>query len=136
MTVLMTTHHMDEADAHCDRLALMHLGHIRATGTPADLKASLGEEVSLDDVFRYYTGGTLDDDEQKGGDPRCPPCPEHRPPPRLASDTDGPLFELKSLVSRIVTVCWIEVCKVRHDRSELYTRAIQPALCCSSTARR
>jgi ABC-2 type transport system permease protein len=40
----------------------------------------------------------------------------------------GPLFELKSLASRIVTLCWVEVCKVRHDRSELYTRAIQPAL--------
>ena len=34
MTVLMTTHYMDEADIYCDRLALMHLGHIRATGTP------------------------------------------------------------------------------------------------------
>jgi len=40
----------------------------------------------------------------------------------------GPLFELKSLASRIVTLCWVELCKVRHDRSELYTRAIQPAL--------
>ncbi|MGA2824742.1 MAG: ABC transporter permease [Streptosporangiaceae bacterium] len=40
----------------------------------------------------------------------------------------GPIFELKSLASRIVTLCWVEVCKVRHDRSELYTRAIQPAL--------
>jgi len=66
MTVLMTTHYMDEADAYCDQLALMHLGHIRATGTPDDLKASLGEDVTLDEVFRHYTGGTLDD-EQKGG---------------------------------------------------------------------
>jgi ABC-2 type transport system permease protein len=27
-----------------------------------------------------------------------------------------------------VTLCWVELCKIRHDRSELYTRAIQPAL--------
>lgn len=27
-----------------------------------------------------------------------------------------------------MTLCWVELCKVRHDRSELYTRAIQPAL--------
>jgi ABC-2 type transport system ATP-binding protein len=67
MTVLMTTHYMDEADTYCDRLALMHLGHIRATGTPADLKASLGQNVTLDDVFRHYTGGTLDASEEKGG---------------------------------------------------------------------
>jgi len=57
---------MDEADAYCDQLALMHLGHIRATGTPGDLKASLGQDVTLDEVFRHYTGETLDD-EQKGG---------------------------------------------------------------------
>ena len=68
MTVLMTTHYMDEADIYCDRLALMHLGHIRATGTPEDLKASLGDDVTLDEVFRHYTGGTLDDGEaEKGG---------------------------------------------------------------------
>ena len=72
MTVLMTTHYMDEADVYCDRIALMHLGHIRATGTPDELKAtlssSLGEGVTLDEVFRHYTGGTLDDGEpEKGG---------------------------------------------------------------------
>jgi ABC-2 type transport system ATP-binding protein len=68
MTVLMTTHYMDEADIYCDRIALMHLGHIRATGTPDHLKTTLGDSVSLDDVFRHYTGGTLDDGEpEKGG---------------------------------------------------------------------
>ena len=36
MTVLMTTHYMDEADAYCDRISLMHRGKIRVTGTPAD----------------------------------------------------------------------------------------------------
>jgi ABC-2 type transport system ATP-binding protein len=68
MTVLMTTHYMDEADIYCDRIALMHLGHIRATGTPEELKATLGDGASLDEVFRHYTGGTLDDGEpEKGG---------------------------------------------------------------------
>ncbi|HVD02244.1 MAG TPA: ABC transporter permease [Candidatus Dormibacteraeota bacterium] len=32
------------------------------------------------------------------------------------------------LGSRIVTFCWVEVAKIRHDRTELYTRAIQPVL--------
>jgi ABC-2 type transport system ATP-binding protein len=67
MTVLMTTHYMDEADTYCDRIALMHAGSIRATGTPGLLKAMLGEDATLDDVFRHYTGGTLDDDADKGG---------------------------------------------------------------------
>jgi len=31
-------------------------------------------------------------------------------------------------LSRIATFCWVEVAKIRHDRTELYTRAIQPAL--------
>ena len=60
MTVLMTTHYMDEADFYCDRIALMHQGTIRAEGVPADLKAGLGPEVTLDDVFRHYTGDTLE----------------------------------------------------------------------------
>jgi ABC-2 type transport system permease protein len=45
-----------------------------------------------------------------------------------AASASGPLFAVRSLASRIVTLCWVELCKIRHDRSELYTRAIQPAL--------
>ena len=67
MTVLMTTHHMEEADLHCDRVSLMHSGRVRATDSPANLKALLGPDASLDDVFRHFTGGTLDDDTAKGG---------------------------------------------------------------------
>ncbi len=67
ITVLMTTHYMDEADTYCDRVSLMHAGQIRATGTPGMLKATLRAGATLDDVFRHYTGGTLDDSPEKGG---------------------------------------------------------------------
>jgi ABC-2 type transport system ATP-binding protein len=67
ITVLMTTHYMDEADTYCDRVSLMHAGTIRTTGTPGMLKATLGAGATLDDVFRHYTGGTLDEDSEKGG---------------------------------------------------------------------
>jgi ABC-2 type transport system ATP-binding protein len=67
MTVLMTTHYMDEADAYCDRVALMHRGAIRTTGRPADLRAGLGDGATLDDVFRYYTGDTLADNPPEEG---------------------------------------------------------------------
>ncbi|HEY6495224.1 MAG TPA: ATP-binding cassette domain-containing protein [Trebonia sp.] len=67
MTVLMTTHYMDEADAYCDRISLMHRGKIRVTGTPASLRAGLGEDATLDDVFRHYTGDTLDKPAEEGG---------------------------------------------------------------------
>ena len=40
----------------------------------------------------------------------------------------NPLAELARLLNRIVTLCWVEMRKIRHDRSELYTRAVQPAL--------
>ena len=66
MTVLLTTHYMEEADALCDRVALMHLGRIRAEGTPRELKDELGPDASLEDVFRRYTGADLEDAE-KGG---------------------------------------------------------------------
>jgi ABC-2 type transport system ATP-binding protein len=66
MTVLMTTHYMDEADAYCDRISLMHRGKIRVTGTPASLRAGLGDQATLDDVFRHYTGDTLDKTPEEG----------------------------------------------------------------------
>jgi ABC-2 type transport system ATP-binding protein len=66
MTVLLTTHYMEEADALCDQVALMHDGGLRAVGSPARLKSVLGPGATLEDVFRHYTGGRLDEDE-KGG---------------------------------------------------------------------
>jgi ABC-2 type transport system ATP-binding protein len=50
---------MEEADALCDRIALMHLGTIRAEGAPDDLKTELGGDATLEDVFRHFTGGSL-----------------------------------------------------------------------------
>jgi ABC-2 type transport system ATP-binding protein len=63
MTVLVTTHYMDEAEQYCDRVALMHTGRIRALGTPADLETDLGPGSTLDDVFRAVTGDRLETDE-------------------------------------------------------------------------
>jgi ABC-2 type transport system ATP-binding protein len=66
MTVVLTTHYMEEADALCDRVALLHHGALRALGSPGDLKAAAGGGASLEDVFRQHTGDTLED-EQDGG---------------------------------------------------------------------
>ncbi|WP_300606910.1 ABC transporter permease [Trebonia sp.] len=41
---------------------------------------------------------------------------------------DNPVVGLRRLANRIATLCWVELRKIRHDRTELYTRAIQPAL--------
>ena len=40
-TVLITTHNMEEADALCQRLAIVDHGHVIAIGTPTELKASI-----------------------------------------------------------------------------------------------
>lgn len=62
MTVLVTTHAMEEAETHCDRVALMHRGRKRAEGSPTELEAALGPDASLDDVFRHHTGDTLENE--------------------------------------------------------------------------
>jgi ABC-2 type transport system ATP-binding protein len=67
MTVLLTTHYMEEADALCDTVALMHRARIRRVGPPGELKAALGPGATLDDVFRRYTSDELDSDGQEGG---------------------------------------------------------------------
>lgn len=62
MTVLITTHAMDEADELCDSLAIMHLGKVAAVGTPVDLKTQVGPEANLDDVFVHFSGGTIQEE--------------------------------------------------------------------------
>ncbi len=61
MTICLTTHYMEEADSLCDRIAILHLGHIMALGSPAELKLASGlSDATLDEVFAYYTGNTLE----------------------------------------------------------------------------
>jgi ABC-2 type transport system ATP-binding protein len=45
MTILLTTHYLDEAEQLADRVAIMHSGRIVALDTPAALLASLGREI-------------------------------------------------------------------------------------------
>lgn len=59
-TIFLTTHYMDEADQLSSRVAIMDLGKMTAVGTPAQLKASVGDGATLDDVFEYYSGYEID----------------------------------------------------------------------------
>ena len=56
-TIVLTTHHMEEADHLCDRLAIMDVGRILALGAPAELKA----ELDADSVARVSAEGDLPD---------------------------------------------------------------------------
>ncbi|MEW5872169.1 MAG: ABC transporter ATP-binding protein [Chloroflexota bacterium] len=61
-TILLTTHDMLEADALCDRIAIIEGGKIVALDTPAGLKRLItpnGHEITLEDVFLELTGKKL-----------------------------------------------------------------------------
>jgi len=45
MTLFMTTHYLEEADSLCDRVAIVDHGRIVVTGTPSELKDSLGGDI-------------------------------------------------------------------------------------------
>jgi len=66
-TMVLTTHDMSEADELCDRIAIMHNGRVVATGTPDELKAAVGPEATLDDVF-IGSVGELEETEGGFGD--------------------------------------------------------------------
>lgn len=69
VTVIMTTHYMDEAEILCDRVAIMDEGEIIALDTPKNLiknllkkgfkKAQVVEQANLEDVFIDLTGKEL-----------------------------------------------------------------------------
>ena len=63
VTILITTHDMEEADHLCGELAIMRQGKIIVIGKPSDLKASIGPAATLDNVFAHYSGGVI----QEGG---------------------------------------------------------------------
>jgi len=45
MTILLTTHYLDEAERLCDRVGIMHAGQIVALDAPSALLAGLGREI-------------------------------------------------------------------------------------------
>lgn len=61
-TILITTHDMNEADALCDRIAILDEGKVVALDTPANLKHLVrknGHEPTLEEVFMELTGKAL-----------------------------------------------------------------------------
>jgi ABC-2 type transport system ATP-binding protein len=62
MTVLFTTHYMDEADRVADEIAIVDHGKIVARGTAQSLKDSTGA-ATLEDAFIALTGHAIRDEE-------------------------------------------------------------------------
>ncbi len=63
MTILYTTHYMEEAARLCDRVAIMDGGRIIAMDTPRELRGQIRppDQVTLEDVFLRLTGRSLRD---------------------------------------------------------------------------
>ena len=56
VTLLVTTHSMEEAEEHCQRVVVLSSGQLRAEGTPAALRSELGQPGgTLEDVFVALT---------------------------------------------------------------------------------
>lgn len=65
-SIVVTTHYMEEADQHCDRVAVMSAGRVQGEGTPDDLRARVGRaDATLEDAFITLTGTRLE--EAPGG---------------------------------------------------------------------
>jgi lipooligosaccharide transport system ATP-binding protein len=58
VTLIITTHYMEEAERMCDRLVIMDYGRIVAEGSPEELRGRYGEET-LEGVFLHITGHSL-----------------------------------------------------------------------------
>ena len=56
-TVFLTTHYIEEAEALCQRVGIVHQGHLIALGKPAELRQTVGMitvEILVDDLFTRY----------------------------------------------------------------------------------
>jgi ABC-2 type transport system ATP-binding protein len=70
VTILLTTHDMDEAEQLCDRIGFLSSGRLVAEGTPLELRKQVSagrslDEVDMETVFMELTGRSLEEDEDE-----------------------------------------------------------------------
>lgn len=64
VSIILTTHYLEEAELLCDRIAIIDHGQIVDTGTPAELKIKYAKN-SLEEVFLQLTGSTIRNIEER-----------------------------------------------------------------------
>src|SRR4051812_8280120 len=67
VTVMLTTHYMDEADRVAHRVGIIDHGKLVTQGTPAEIKEQTGT-TSLEDAFLKLTGSTIRDESAGSAD--------------------------------------------------------------------
>ncbi|XP_039200906.1 ATP-binding cassette sub-family A member 2 isoform X2 [Crotalus tigris] len=75
-TILLSTHHMDEADLLGDRIAIISHGKLKCCGSPLFLKSTYGDGYKLTVVKKQSDART----NSETGLPRSPPCPSATSP--------------------------------------------------------
>jgi len=74
VSILLTTHDMDEAEQLCDRIGFLSGGKLVAEGTPLELRRQVAQgrpldEVTMETVFIELTGRSIEEDEGEDDDP-------------------------------------------------------------------
>jgi ABC-2 type transport system ATP-binding protein len=67
VTVMLTTHYMDEADRVAHRVGVIDHGKLVAQGTPQEIKQRTGTET-LEEAFLKLTGSTIRDESAGSAD--------------------------------------------------------------------
>jgi len=67
VTVMLTTHYMDEADRVAHRIGIIDHGKLVTQGTPAQIKEQTGSQT-LEDAFLKLTGSTIRDESASSAD--------------------------------------------------------------------
>lgn len=73
VTILLTTHDMDEAELLCDRIGFLSSGRLVAEGTSLELRRQVSagrplDEVDMETVFMEMTGRSIEEDEDEDED--------------------------------------------------------------------
>lgn len=73
VSILLTTHDMDEAELLCDRIGFLSGGRLVAEGTPLELRRLVAagrplDQVDMEAVFMALTGRSVEEDEEEWGD--------------------------------------------------------------------
>jgi ABC-2 type transport system ATP-binding protein len=115
-TVLLTTHNMEEADALCQRLAIIDHGKNIALGTPAELKASVPGGYLLRLRFGQHSPEMLQRLQRLAGVREVRPIANNENSADVYADRGGSLVgEIASLAS----AASVELCDVHISEPSL-----------------
>jgi ABC-2 type transport system ATP-binding protein len=95
VTILLTTHDMDEAELLCDRIGFLSGGRLVAEGTPLALRRQVAdgrpvEEVDMEAVFMALTGRSVEEDEDSDDEDEEDPGTDRTSPERPAQPQPRP----------------------------------------------